>query len=604
MRQSDGATVHVKAVNWFGFNNHQTMLEGLYSSGSAAASDMAAITWQLRLLGFNGVRLPFIFDDVLRRPVRNDGALLSWCSPTTARELARRAVDPEAEGTEGTTDDAQLIAAARAGPTPLPAVPLPPAGGDATRCNSYLPTTSTLDRFLWVVQWFAANGFFVLLDYHPMGLEWTSHDVSHFVGNWTEVWRAVTCLPNYEVGLSGRVFLDLLNEPDSIGQRWERAKVYGGPSGGGSDDHQEAAGLTELYLAAMDALWAMTPRGAGSNGNSSSSSSSGPIFFLEGGGQTAMPGVNWGNGFATDRAVIAERGLSDPNPFFEALMRKPYRRSVVIAPHVYGPSVSGAVAAGASKDAYSGPRYVKALDTSFGYLSKQGFCLPAVERATGRVLLDAEDEAAVVGLGGGGGAGGGGAGATAATAAAAGDRNGSSDAAAPSSSSPSDADHPLIERDCQRFPVAIGEFGSRFESPEDLEHLNSFAAYLNNEGVGRTEEHNAVGSWAYWAYNANSWDTGGLVDDSWQNLLWTKLRFLRRRLGMRGWYEQEEGGEERPREGGSRGGGDGGSGGGGTEEERKRRAEAERVDREWWAAGETQPPEGGPAGPKTSVVRR
>jgi len=484
-RLRDGATVHIKAVNWFGFNNRQTMLDGLWSGGSAAASDFAAITWQLRLLGFNGVRLPFLFDDVLRRAPKN-ATLLSWCSPTTPAELARRAVDP---------DSPSELASAAGQPVPRPAVPLPPAGGDGVRCNSYLPWTSTLDRFLWVVQWFAANGFFVLLDYHPMGNEYTSYDAGAFVGNWTTVWRAVTCLPNFQSDLKGRVFLDLLNEPDSIGQRWERATPGGGRG--------EAAGLTELYLGAMDAIWRTAP-GA-------------PIFFVEGGGQTGLRGVNWGNGFATDRALIAERGLSDPNPFFEGLLKRPYRASVVVSPHVYGPSVSTAT------DTYSGAAFIKMLDTSFGYLSKKGYCTAAVSRRTGRALLDAEDEAAL--------------------AAAEAEEEDAADfavaAAAPATPTTLGADSgngtdrdsnntsntngnnstqqvpqqgepapaapvaATVVRDCQRFPVAVGEFGSRFESREDLEHLNDFAAYLNNEGVGRTSEHNAVGSWMYWAYNDN-----------------------------------------------------------------------------------------------------
>jgi hypothetical protein len=39
-----------------------------------------------------------------------------------------------------------------------------------------------------------------------------------------------------------------------------------------------------------------------------------------------------------------------------------------------------------------------------------------------------------------------------------------------------------------------------------------------------------------WAYNANSGDTGGLVDDTWWNLLWVKLRFLRSHMGLTPWY--------------------------------------------------------------------
>lgn len=83
--------------------------------------------------------------------------------------------------------------------------------------------------------------------------------------------------------------------------------------------------LKDLYLGAMDALWALTP---GS-----------PIFFIEGGGQTGF-NTNWGNGFVTDKSLIQQYGLSDPNPFFQALLTKPYANRTVIAPHVYGPSVT------------------------------------------------------------------------------------------------------------------------------------------------------------------------------------------------------------------------------------------------------------------------
>jgi len=619
-RAKDGATVHVKAVNWFGFNNRQTALDGLYSGGSAAGSDLASITWQLRLLGFNGVRLPFLFDDVLRRAPAT-GALLSWCDPTTPQALAARAVDPDASEAD------RLLA--RSQRAPVPPVPLPRAGGDDVRCNSYLPSSSTLDRLLWVVQWFAANGFYVLLDYHPMGLEYTSYDTRGFVGNWTTLWRAVSCLPDFQADLRGRVFLDLLNEPDSIGQRWEAQQA---PPGGHPGP---AAGLADLYLTAMDALWAMTP-GA-------------PIFFVEGGGQTGLRGVNWGNGFATDRAAIARSALSDPNPFFERLLAKPYRRSVVISPHVYGPSVTTA------QDTYSGPEFVKMLDTSFGYLSKTGYCAPAVEVATGRRLLDAEDEAAVAAAAaeaaaevaaiasaaaeaaikaaevpvasaaaaaaaladvaqavaataGSGTAVVGNDTAAAAAApdapapAAAADADASAVPAPPRELPPArlpraprpspapgpPADPPsnrpprgaAVSRDCQRFPVAVGEFGSRFEDPRDLEHLAAFAAYLNNEGAGRTDAHNAIGSWAYWSYNPNSWDTGGLVDDSWQNLVWEKLRFLRKKLGLRPWYAQQSAAAPPPPA----------PPGGQGAEDRARELQAQGVEREWWAAGAAAAP--------------
>ena len=39
----------------------------------------------------------------------------------------------------------------------------------------------------------------------------------------------------------------------------------------------------------------------------------------------------------------------------------------------------------------------------------------------------------------------------------------------------------------------------------------------------------------YWCWNANSGDTGGLVQDDWHTLQWRKLAFLTT-LGLRPWF--------------------------------------------------------------------
>jgi hypothetical protein len=41
-----------------------TFLNGLWAGQASANSDFAAIIWQLKLLGFNAIRLPFLFDDL------------------------------------------------------------------------------------------------------------------------------------------------------------------------------------------------------------------------------------------------------------------------------------------------------------------------------------------------------------------------------------------------------------------------------------------------------------------------------------------------------------------------------------------------------------
>lgn len=69
-------------------------------------------------------------------------------------------------------------------------------------------------------------------------------------------------------------------------------------------------GTTELYLGVMDKLWQMSPGK--------------PIFLINGGGQGLYAALNWGDGFVTDKAIIKEYKIADANPFFSALMKKPY----------------------------------------------------------------------------------------------------------------------------------------------------------------------------------------------------------------------------------------------------------------------------------------
>ena len=41
---------------------------------------------------------------------------------------------------------------------------------------------------------------------------------------------------------------------------------------------------------------------------------------------------------------------------------------------------------------------------------------------------------------------------------------------------------------------------------------------------------------AYWDWNANSGDTGGIVDDSWVNILWTKVQWMIDTVQLQPWY--------------------------------------------------------------------
>lgn len=61
VERDSGRLVALKAYNWFGFNNGQTSMDGLWAGGAAFHTDFAAIAYQLQLLGFNAIRIPFIF---------------------------------------------------------------------------------------------------------------------------------------------------------------------------------------------------------------------------------------------------------------------------------------------------------------------------------------------------------------------------------------------------------------------------------------------------------------------------------------------------------------------------------------------------------------
>ena len=54
--------------------------------------------------------------------------------------------------------------------------------------------------------------------------------------------------------------------------------------------------------------------------------------------------------------------------------------------------------------------------------------------------------------------------------------------------------------------------------------MNDIAAYFNNLEGGA-----AHFSWAYWAWNANSGDTGGIVSDNWADIIFEKVGLCCRR---------------------------------------------------------------------------
>ncbi|GAA0998720.1 cellulase family glycosylhydrolase [Subtercola frigoramans] len=70
-------------------------------------------------------------------------------------------------------------------------------------------------------------------------------------------------------------------------------------------------------------------------------------------------------------------------------------------------------------------------------------------------------------------------------------------------------------------PVLLGEFGTKLETDSDRKWLSSIVSYLADNSM----------SFAYWSFNPNSGDTGGLVKDDWVTPQTEKLAALQPLLG-------------------------------------------------------------------------
>jgi hypothetical protein len=405
---SNGNPAQLKGLSWFGFNNGDTMVDGMWQSSNSIAFDFATIVYRMQLLGFNAVRLPFSFKDLFTAAPKNYSAS---CTLATSSQIQASVTDPSVSVPQGAKIPPQIA----------------PPTRTAGLCDNYFPNDTTLNRFLWVVKFFAQNGFYVLIDNHLREDQTVLQNQQQWVQDWVQL---VTLISQDPVSKS-KLMIDILNEPDNFNIVWEA--------------NGSTPALTDLYLSVMDAVYPINNE---------------ILFFIEGAGQGQI-GCNWGDGFCTDPNLIAQYGLSDPNPFFQQLLTKPYLNQVVISPHVYPPSVTG------QTSNYSGTGLWGRMSESFGYLTQKGYCT---------------------------------------------------------------AGNP-----CKVFPVALGEFGSTFTDSRDLQTMPDIASYLNNTGAAVDGHHAAIPNWFYWAWNANSGDTGGLVGNDWLTIQWQKVEYLNT-IGLKPWY--------------------------------------------------------------------
>jgi hypothetical protein len=66
----EGQVIELVGANWFGFNNGQTMVDGMWDDSRGQAPtigmkfDFPTVMYRWQLLGFNSIRLPFSFNDL------------------------------------------------------------------------------------------------------------------------------------------------------------------------------------------------------------------------------------------------------------------------------------------------------------------------------------------------------------------------------------------------------------------------------------------------------------------------------------------------------------------------------------------------------------
>jgi hypothetical protein len=87
---------------------------------------------------------------------------------------------------------------------------------------------------------------------------------------------------------------------------------------------------------------------------------------------------------------------------------------------------------------------------------------------------------------------------------------------------------------CQKFPVLIGEVGSNFTLPADEAYFANLVKFMRAAPPAGGDEYPTTpfNRWAWWAYNANTREVGGVVGPDWQTLDWKKLGWMQQNLGL------------------------------------------------------------------------
>ncbi|KAK9822485.1 hypothetical protein WJX81_001062 [Elliptochloris bilobata] len=87
------------------------------------------------------------------------------------------------------------------------------------------------------------------------------------------------------------------------------------------------------------------------------------------------------------------------------------------------------------------------------------------------------------------------------------------------------------------FPIVFGETGSFLTAANDISMLNDMVAYMQNQGAANDGKHANMPSMVWWDWNADSGDTGGTVDTDWYTIIWSKVQFMQKAVGLTPWYK-------------------------------------------------------------------
>eukprot|EP00884_Botryococcus_braunii_P017417 jgi/Botrbrau1/4359/Bobra.105_2s0007.2 len=320
----------VSGVNWFGFNNKQTMPDGLWIGSTDLTRDIGVALRRMKALGFNTVRLPFNFKDFFEHDLKpRSPSELCTVTRRLSEEELKRSVVPD-----GVAMPSEPL-------PPLKNAPPPQAPSDTWFCNGWLPSDSVYKRFLAVLELFASNDFYVVIDDHLNTERGTSDmTVVEDPDKWVMYWARVAKDIVQNKVSAPWVLFDILNEPDCEQIGWERH-----PRG--------FPGMNELYLRAMDAIYQVHPKA---------------VFLIEGCSQCVdHMALCWGDGFFTSPELCRMNGGQCAQPFFSKLLTKPYRGQVILSPHIYPPSVNTVHRNNTGKAQW------ERLTGSFGSFTKEGY---------------------------------------------------------------------------------------------------------------------------------------------------------------------------------------------------------------------------------------